>query len=100
KPFASSTFTPKPIGQINYRNDRIQNGAEDFLSPTLLARDIHDDTYISIKNKLVLKQEHKLKKADASVYSKLAQIKQNQAFKMALVPYWHWPWRLSLELKS
>ncbi|VCU39333.1 Bgt-51808 [Blumeria graminis f. sp. tritici] len=69
---------------------------KDAWPEALLARNIEDNMYTSSKNRVVIKPEYCLKKADITVFEKLRHIQS--AFPIALVPYHLWAERLSHEL--
>ncbi|CAD6501564.1 BgTH12-01815 [Blumeria graminis f. sp. triticale] len=64
----------------------------------LLAHDVNHEAYTSIKNKVIIRPELRLDKANSTVFSKLAEIQS--AFRIALVLYWYWPQRLCLDMKE
>ncbi|VDB84225.1 Bgt-20623 [Blumeria graminis f. sp. tritici] len=64
----------------------------------LLAHEVNHEAYTSIKNKVIIRPELRLDKANSTVFSKLAEIQS--VFRIALVPYWYWPQRLCLDMKE
>ncbi|CAD6498927.1 BgTH12-04583 [Blumeria graminis f. sp. triticale] len=64
----------------------------------LLAHEINHEAYTRIKNKVVIRPDLRLDKANSTVFLKLAEIQS--ALGIALVPYWYWPQRLYLERKE
>ncbi|VDB88347.1 Bgt-51484 [Blumeria graminis f. sp. tritici] len=69
---------------------------KDAWPDVLLPYNIEDNMYTSSRNRVVIKLEYSLKKADIPVFEKLRHIQS--AFRIALVPYHLWAGRLSHEL--
>ena len=55
----------------------------------LLAKDVMQDQFANIKNKVSLRLELRLSTVDSTTFTNLAEIQS--AFRIALVPYWYWP---------
>lgn len=62
----------------------------------IFPRDIQDDAYASVKNKVVLKPEWRLVVANVEIFDKLLLI-QN-ALQMALIPYHMWAKRVAMDM--
>ncbi|CAD6505448.1 BgTH12-00939 [Blumeria graminis f. sp. triticale] len=72
--------------------------AKEAWPQALLAHEVNHEAYTSIINKVIIRPELRLHKANFTVFSKLAEIQS--AFRIALVPYWYWPQRLCLDMKE
>lgn len=59
-------------------------------------RDIEHHSFTSAKNKIILKPEWRLTRANTDVFDKLSEIQS--ALRTALVPYYLWPERLTCEM--
>ncbi|KAI6250617.1 hypothetical protein HI914_00622 [Erysiphe necator] len=84
-------------------NDKHQlTDVERFVKETwpeaLLDRDIDHHSFTSAKNKVVLKPEWRLTRANTDVFDKLSEIQS--ALRTALVPYYLWPERLTYEMSD
>ncbi|KHJ31568.1 hypothetical protein EV44_g5497 [Erysiphe necator] len=62
----------------------------------IFPKDIQDDAFASVKNKVVLKPEWRLVVANGEIFDKLLQI-QN-ALQMALIPYHMWAKRVAMDM--
>lgn len=103
----SPTIPRKPNGRIDFSNTNDREtisltSGEKFVKEAwpqaLLQKDVQDDQFTSIKNKVILRPELRLSKVDATTFTKLSEIQT--AFRIALVPYWYWPQRLCLEMSE
>ncbi|SZF00675.1 unnamed protein product [Blumeria hordei] len=93
------SFPTEEITTLNLENPQLtllKKFVKDAWPEALLARNIEDNMYTSSKNRVVIKLEYSLKKADITVFEKLRHIQS--AFRVALVPYHLWAERLSHEL--
>ena len=60
--------------------------------------DLHDESFTSVKNKVVLKPEWQLIVANSDVFKKLSLIQS--ALQIALIPYHLWAQRVTMEMSG
>ncbi|CAD6505127.1 BgTH12-00622 [Blumeria graminis f. sp. triticale] len=93
----STNFTFKPEPNIFGLTPGVKFVKEAW-PQALLAHEVNHEAYTSIKNKVIIRPELRLDKANSTVFFKLAEIQS--ALRIALVPYWYWPQRLCLDMKE
>ncbi|KHJ34624.1 hypothetical protein EV44_g3586 [Erysiphe necator] len=111
-PASSSTAPKKPLvkrtkfGRIDMspiiENDSNLTPGEKFVKKAwpeaIFPGSIQDDAFTSVKNKVILKPEWQLIRADSEVFRKLSNI-QN-ALQMALIPYHLWSQRVIMDMSG
>ncbi|CAD6500752.1 BgTH12-06459 [Blumeria graminis f. sp. triticale] len=75
-----------------------QKFVKDAWPQAILRHEINHETNTNVSNNVILRPDLFLDKADSSVFVKLAEIQS--AFRISLVPYWYWPWRLCQQMRD
>ncbi|CAD6504358.1 BgTH12-06089 [Blumeria graminis f. sp. triticale] len=103
----AATQSPRPsVLEIEQQTDtpieqpltEVEKFVKEAWPEALLDRDIDDKSFTNVKNKVIIKAEWRLVKADIHVFEKLNEIQS--ALRVALVPYCIWTERLAHEMSS